>query len=193
MSKSKMTVLDLCLCAMMVALHIVLETFVTIRIGESFKLTISALPFVVAGMLCGPVEGFVTGIVGSFLSQMLGPYGLMITTPIWIIPGAIEGLTSGLIFNAFRRDKKIVKIGISVFIADFIFFICNWFGSYLGDIIILKDMTIETLLGVTPVRLLKWVIMSIVYTLVIFALIKALKGKIPGDMRLARRKARASS
>jgi len=173
---------------MMIALHIVLETFVTIRIGETFKLTISALPFVVAGMLCGPVEGLVTGLLGSFLSQMLGPYGLMITTPIWIIPGAVEGLCAGLIFNAFKRDKKIVKIGIAVFIADFIFVVCNWFGSYLGDIIILKDMTIEALLAVTPIRLAKWVILSVVYTIVVFALFKALKGKCPGDMRLTRRK-----
>ena len=105
MSKSKMTVLDLCLCAMMIALHIVLEVFGTIRIGNDLKITFSTLPFVLIGMLCGPVEGLVTGLVGTFLSQLI-TYGITITTPFWIIPGMLQGLAAGLIYIAFKRKAK---------------------------------------------------------------------------------------
>lgn len=179
----KMTVLDLCLCAMMAAMHIVLELFCTVRIGETLKITISSLPFVICGMLCGPVEGLVTGLVGSFLSQMLGPYGLMITTPIWIIPGAMEGLSAGLIYKAFRRRNKVLFIALTVFISGFVLLTFNWFGSYLGSIVILRQITIEGLWAATPVRILKWVINGVVYTIILIPLCKTLQKKCPADLR----------
>lgn len=191
----KMTVLDLCLCAMMAGLHIVLELFCTVRLGETIKITISTLPFVVIGMLCGPVEGFVTGIVGSFLSQMLGPYGIMITTPIWIIPGAMEGLASGLIYKAFKRRNKVIFIALTVFISGFVLLAFNWAGSWLGSIVILKQITMEGLLAATPIRILKWVIVGVVYTIVMIPLCKTLQKRCPADMRamFARRKSQQTT
>ena len=191
--KKKLTVLDITICAAMIALHIVLELFLTIRIGELYKITLNTLPFVVVGMMCGPTEGAISGLVGGFLSQMLGPYGLMITTPIWIIPGAISGLVSGLLFKGFKRQPTIVKVAVTVFVAELITTIYNWFGSYLGDVVILKDMTIEVLIAAIPVRLVNWAIRSAVFTVVLVPLCKTLLKSCPAGIRQARKNAAASA
>ena len=67
----KWAVLDICLCAVSVALHIILELFLTIRIGNELKITLAALPFLVIAFICGPVEGFITGLNDSLLDPAL--------------------------------------------------------------------------------------------------------------------------
>lgn len=187
--KKRLTVLDITICAAMIALHIVLELFLSIRIGEMIKISFSSLPLVVVGMLCGPVEGLTAGLVGSFLSQLLGPYGIMITTPIWILPPAIEAFAAGLIFKAFKRKTTIPAIAITVFIADLIFTICNWVGTYLAQVVILKADTIEGLIAVTPFRLIKWVIVSVIYSIILVPLTKVLLKSCPAGIRQARKNA----
>lgn len=191
--KKKMTVLDITICAAMIALHIVLDLFLTIRIGELYKITLNTLPFVVVGMMCGPAEGALSGLVGCFLSQMLGPYGLMVTTPIWIIPGMLSGLTSGLIFKAFKRKSTIAAIAVTVFISELITTIYNWFGSYLGDVVILKDMTIEVLIAAIPIRLINWALRSVVFTVVLVPLCKTLLKSCPAGIRQAKQNAEAKA
>ena len=102
----KITVLDLCMCAAAIALHIILELFCTIRIGNDLKITLAALPIIVIALLCGPVEGLLTGCIGTFLSQLL-TYGITISTPFWILPYTIQGLAAGLLFRAFKKDNTI--------------------------------------------------------------------------------------
>lgn len=178
MSKRKMTVLDLCLCAVMVALHVVLELFGTIRIGNDLKITFATLPFVIIGMLCGPVEGLLTGLVGTFLSQML-TFGMTITTPFWIIPGMMEGLAAGLIYKAFGRKNKIWKIALTVTLSCLVLVIFNLIASYFDGVVIWKYWTIEVLIGLIPMRLLVWVMISVIYTIVIIPLSKALQKFLP--------------
>ena len=191
--KKKLTALDICICAAMIAIHIVLDLFLTIRIGELYKITLNTLPFVVVGMMCGPTEGLLSGLVGCFLSQMLGPYGLMITTPIWVIPGGLSGLASGLIFKAFKRKQTIFIIAVTVFLAELITTIYNWFGSYLGDVIILKDMKLEVLVAAIPIRLANWALRSVVYTVVLVPLCKTLLKSCPAGIRQAKKNAEAQA
>lgn len=182
MTKSKMTVLDLCLCAMMIALHIVLEVFGTIRIGNELKITFSTLPFVIIGMLCGPVEGLVTGLVGTFLSQLI-TFGITLTTPFWILPGMLQGLAAGLIYKAFKRKPKFWYIAATVTLACLVLVIFNFIASYFDGVVIWKYWTIEVLWGLIPMRLLVWVIVSIAYTAVAVPLCKTLQKRLPGDYR----------
>ena len=179
-----MTVLDLCLCAMMIALHIVLEVFGTIRIGNDLKITFSTLPFVLIGMLCGPVEGMVTGLVGTFLSQLI-TYGITITTPFWIIPGMLQGLAAGLVYKAFRRRNKVGFVITTVTIACFVLVIFNLIASYFDGVVIWKYWTMEVLIALIPMRLLVWIIVSAVYSAVAIPLCKTLQKKLPAAYRQA--------
>lgn len=183
----KMTVLDLCLCAVMVALHIVLELFCTIRIGNDIKVTFAALPFVIIGFLCGPIEGLITGAVGSFLSQVLS-FGITITTPFWVLPFALQGLSAGLIFKAFKYKTKLVPIGVSVFASGFIAVIFNWIASYLDGVVFFKYMTLEVLVALIPIRLAVWVGLSIIFTAVSLPITKALLKSCPLGLKLAKKK-----
>ena len=191
--KKKMTVLDITICAAMIALHIVLDLFLTIRIGELYKITLNTLPFVVVGMMCGPAEGALSGLVGCFLSQMLGPYGLMVTTPIWIVPGMLSGLFSGLFYKAFKRKTTIPAIAITVFAAELITTIYNWFGSYLGDVVILKDMKLEVLVAAIPIRLVNWALRCVVFTIILVPLCKTLLKSCPAGIRQAKLNAKAAA
>ncbi|MCF0143133.1 MAG: ECF transporter S component, partial [Parasporobacterium sp.] len=161
--KKKLTVLNLCLCAAMIALHIVLELFLTIRIGDSLKITLATLPFVIIGLLCGPIEGFVTGLLGTFLSQLL-TFGITLSTPFWILPGALLGLSAGLIYKAFKRRTKLVPIGVTVFASMFILVLFNWIASYMDGVVLFKYWTPEIVIALIPARLLVWGILSVVYT-----------------------------
>ena len=185
----KMTVLSLCLCAACIALHIILEVFCAIRIGNDLKISFATLPFVVVALLCGPVEGLVTGLLGTFLSQLI-TYGVTITTPFWIIPGALQGLTAGLIFIAFKRKTKLVPIGVTCFASGLVLVIFNWIASYFDGVVFFKYWTMEVLIGLIPIRLLVWVGLAVVYTIVCVPITKALLKSCPGGFR-QRKKAEA--
>lgn len=184
MNKPKVTVLDICICALMIALHIVLESFGTIRIGNELKITFSTLPIVLAGMLCGPAEGLAVGLVGTFLSQLL-TYGITVTTPIWILPGMLQGLASGLIYAAFHRKARLLPIAVNVFSSDLVLVIFNLLASYLDGVVIFKYWTIEALAVLIPVRLLVWVILSVIYTMAALPICRILQKKCPADIRSA--------
>jgi len=190
--KGKMTVLSLCLCAVCIALHIILEVFCAIRIGNDLKISFSTLPFVIIGLLCGPVEGLVTGLLGTFLSQLI-TYGITITTPFWIIPGALQGLAAGLIFIAFKRKTKLVPVGVTVFASGLVLVIFNWIASYFDGVVFFKYWTIEVLIGLIPIRLAVWVGLSIVYTLVGLPITKALLKSCPGGFRQMKKNAAEST
>ncbi len=183
----KLTVLDLCLCAAMVALHIVLELFCTIRIGNDLKITFAALPFVVIGFLCGPIEGLITGAVGTFLSQII-TYGITITTPFWIWPYMLQGLTAGLVFKAFKYKTKLVPIGVSVFASGLVAVIFNLIASYFDGVVFFKYMTIEALIALIPIRLAVYVALSIIFTAVLVPITKALLKSCPLGLKLARKR-----
>ena len=176
----KIAVLDLCLCAAAAALHIVLELFCTIRIGNDLKITLAALPFLVCAFLCGPVEGLLSGIVGTFLSQLL-TFGITITTPFWILPYAVQALLAGLIFTAFKKKADLRNIALSVFLSGFAAVILTWFASYLDGVVFFKYMTLPALLALIPLRLLVWAIVSVVYTAVSLPLVKALLRYSPAE------------
>ena len=173
----KTAVLDLCLCGAMIALHIILEVFLTIRIGNSIKITFATLPFIIIALLCGPIEGLVTGLLGTFLSQLI-TFGITPTTAIWIIPGTVCGLTAGLIYKAFKRRPDVGPIAASVSIAMLVFVVLNWIASYFDGVVIYKYMTIEALFALIPMRLLIGALLAVVYIIVAIPLCKALQGRI---------------
>ncbi len=167
-------ILRLCICAATVALHIVLELYCTLRLGNELKVSFSTLPFVIVALLYGPVDGGVTGLVGTFISQLL-TYGITATTPIWIIPGAVQGLVAGLVYIAFKRKNKFWPITISVCVSCIMLVILNWVASYLDGVVIFKYWVIEYLIALIPIRLLVGVALCVAYSAVSFPIVKALR------------------
>lgn len=99
------------------ALYIVLANYVSIH-TLNLKLSFDGLPILLCAILYGPVDGLLVGCVGNFLSQLLGPYGLSITTPLWMLPAAVRGLIVGFWAKGQHYDIKwrSVKWDISLFL-----------------------------------------------------------------------------
>ena len=174
MNTKRLAAIDISLCAVSIALHIILEMFLTIRIGNDLKISLAALPFLVIALMCGPLEGLISGLVGTFLSQLL-TFGITITTPFWVLPYAIQALVAGLIFLAFKKKVTVKNIGISVFLGGLAGVIITWIASYLDGVVFFQYMTLEALVALIPMRLLIWLGLSIAYTGICYAVTRALR------------------
>ena len=167
----------------MTALHVVLELFCTIWLfGNSVKISLGTLPFIIIALLCGPLEGFISGVVGTFVSQML-TYGLTITTPIWLMPGALAALAAGFIYKAFGRRPKAVPVGVSVCTGIAVLVLCNFLGTYLDGVLILKYSTMEILLAALPVRIAVGICLAVIYTIVALPICRALQKISPAGRK----------
>ena len=96
------------LCA---ALYVLLSSYASLNLAN-MKLSLDGAALLLGALLFGPVDGAIIGLVGSFLGQLLGPYGLSVTTPLWMLPAAVRGLMVG--FWARRRGGKYDRRALAV-------------------------------------------------------------------------------
>lgn len=94
------------LCA---ALYVVLASYLSLSLGP-MKLSLDGLPILLGAMLFDPVDGLVIGLVGNLLSQLLGPYGVSATTPLWMLPPAMLGLLTGLYAKRRGREQSALRL-----------------------------------------------------------------------------------
>lgn len=113
-NRHKMATKRLAINAMLIAIYVALRYF-NIPLGNSFRFTLAPFSVILCALLFGPVDGMIVGLVGEFLSQVLGPYGLTPTTLFWCIGETLRGLTLGLcstlllkkwLLSAERLNKK---------------------------------------------------------------------------------------
>lgn len=109
--KTKRLVTD-ALCA---AIYVVLANLVGLNLGP-MKLSLDGFPILLSAVLFGPIDGFIIGFLGNFISQMLGPYGLSATTVLWALPPAVLGLFVGIGAKKLgERTLRVKAIGLLVF------------------------------------------------------------------------------
>lgn len=101
--KTKRLVTD-ALCA---ALYVLLSSYASLSLAN-LKLSFDGVALVLGALLFGPADGLVIGALGSFLGQLLGPYGLSVTTPLWMLPAMMRGLLVGLWAKrrGYRYDRR---------------------------------------------------------------------------------------
>lgn len=110
--KTKRLVTD-ALCA---AIYVVLANLVGLSLGP-IKLSLDGFPILLGAVLFGPLDGFIIGFLGNFISQLLGAYGLSATTVLWCFPPAVLGLTAGLGAKKLGgQAMKLKSIGLVVFV-----------------------------------------------------------------------------
>ena len=93
MEKSRFTVRQLTMCALLAAMVAVLAAVSVTT--NAFKVTFESFPIYIAGFLLGPECGLIVGTLGSFIYQIL-MFGVSATTVLWILPYSILGLVCGL-------------------------------------------------------------------------------------------------
>ena len=118
-SKQLKNVQGLSVCAMMLALRVVLGYFsnLTLAISPDIKVGFSFLPIAICAILCGPVAAMIVGGMGDILSFLLAPMGFYF--PGWTISGILVGLLYGLFL--YKADKILLRLIIcEVIIAVFV-------------------------------------------------------------------------
>lgn len=93
-AQKKRLTYTLCTLALLTAMMVLLTMTLSIQAPYG-KLSFGSLPVVLAAILFGPAEGAVVAILGEFIVQVIGPYGLTPTTIIWIWPPAVRALVVG--------------------------------------------------------------------------------------------------
>ena len=209
MNRKKFTVQQLCICAAMIALHIVLE-FVSIRIGNDYKITFSGLPILIIAVLYGPFYGFFVGLIAAVLSQLL-TFGITPTTIFWIWPPAIHGLAMGLFYRAFGSRMRFVPkenssqdvfeagsggskawktivngvlnpLTICIFAAGLINTACNLAATYF-DSKFWNYYYEGYILVLIPIRLVNWALTAVVCSIIAGIVIAVLQKRFPGLFR----------
>ncbi len=101
-NKTKMAAKRLAVNAVLIAIYVTLR-FWSIPFGDAFRFTLAPFAVILCALLYGPVDGLIVGLLGEFLSQVLGPYGLTPTTLLWCIGETTRGVTLGLCSMLFLK------------------------------------------------------------------------------------------
>jgi ECF transporter S component (folate family) len=100
---------------MLLAIYIVLSTL-TVRVTPNLQITFTGLAIIMASVLYGFGDSILIAVLGSFVAQLRGPYGLSVTTPIWMIPPVLRAIVFGLVYEIYQKkgirlqDKKILFV-----------------------------------------------------------------------------------
>lgn len=168
----KKQILSLVTVAISSAIYYLLARF-TIEIGL-IRIALSGLPVVIVAILLGPVEGMMVGLLGGFLGQLTGKYGLTPTTPLWIMPPALRGLIVGLFARKWDLEKNKILLFVSMIISSIIVTTSNTFVMYI-DSIIYHYYTYAIVFGDLILRFITGVITAIVFSALTLPILIATK------------------
>lgn len=163
----KKLVYDALLAAMYFAL-----SFISIKLGF-MKISVSGLPVLVGAMLFGPLDGFLIGLVGAFLEQLVS-FGVTATTLLWILPVAVRGLLAGL--YAKRKGFALSQwqmIFITV-VTALALTVMNTVAMYL-DSIIYGYYSYAYVFGALILRFATGVVTAVIFALIIPPLLKLIR------------------
>ncbi len=101
--------------ALFAALFIVFSCFLSIKL-KTPSIEISpfvSLPIFLAVLLFGPADALLIALTGSFVEQLLSPYGLSATAPLWMAPVLLQAAAFGTLAfclrfsgNRFEKTKR---------------------------------------------------------------------------------------
>ena len=80
-------------CAVFAALGVILSRFLGFHVGETLRISVEAVPMVLAGIFFGPIPGALVGFIADFIGCMFSPFGF---NPMLIMPPILYGMFGGL-------------------------------------------------------------------------------------------------
>lgn len=134
-----LTVKNLCILALLMAITALLSIFCTFRIGTVVKIPLKFISIFVTGAVFGPVFAGLTAAIGDLLNCILAPSGPIIPqiTVIEFISGAVFGLfffTPNLTKNSYIIRTilcVLVQFCIDMFLTTSLFtFWLGWYPSF---------------------------------------------------------------
>lgn len=167
----------LCLASVFASLYVALELVAmytgVLAFGDNFQIPISCFPLILASVLLGPVWGTGVGIVGSFLSQMLSPYGISWSSIIWMIPTIMYSLIIALLFLAFKKSYKSYILAIEFAIGSLSLSLLNIAANYSYNFF--ADFSNIFLKFFIPLKLIFGIAFAIIFAIIAPPIVKKLK------------------
>jgi ECF transporter S component (folate family) len=123
----KLTVRNICCIAMLVALNIILTRVFSIRLSfegiEGIRIGFGTLPVLLAGLLLGGKQGFITGVIGDLIGFQLNPSGFYL--PTFTLVAGLNGVLAPLMIQWFGNGilsfkKLVIVIGINNIITSLV-------------------------------------------------------------------------
>lgn len=183
MTKKKMATRRLAINAVLIAIYVVLRFF-NIPMGNAFRFTLASFPVILCALLYGPVDGLIVGLIGEFLSQILGPYGMTPTTLLWCLGETVRGGALGLcsvlflrkhLLSTERPEKKyVVLMLVSCVFTGVLAALGQTFALYV-DSTMFGYYTYVMVFGVLVWRILIYVILAGMFGYLSLPIISALR------------------
>lgn len=133
-SSTQQKIRRLVLDAMLVALYVVFSTVFSFK-TPWFEVSLVSLPIFLSAWLFGMQDAVVIALLGSFLEQLMSPYGLSPTTPLWMAPVVVLAVVAALGFLFVRRSGKPALLLVVIVVAELVLTVCNTAALYLDGYI----------------------------------------------------------
>lgn len=169
----KLTVRQMAIDAMLVALFVVLSK-VSVNL-LTIKVTFDSFPILVGAALFGPLDGMLIGLLGSFIDQLTGPYGLTVTTPLWMLPAVVRGLMVGAYAKHFDFELDRKKLTVITVVSALVVTALNSGVMYIDSRIFGYDAAI--LAFIIP-RILVGVVTAVVFAMILPPILNSIKKAI---------------
>ncbi len=177
MSKSKNQLKSLCVCSVLAALYVALEWVASytgkIFFADAYQLPISCFPLIIASVMYGVFWGGMTGVVGSFISQLLLPYPVSLSTILWMLPTIVYSLSVAVLFIIFKKSQKPYILSAELVFSSLLLSFSNIMINFLNNYIL--DLSNALLKMFLPVKLISAVISAIVFAVIVPPIIRKLK------------------
>ena len=116
-NRRKMPLYRLALCAFLVALSIVCGKFIKIPVGDVLRFSFENLPILFAGLVFGPMEGVLVGVVADLLGCVLYGYAV---NPLVTLGAVCIGLLAGLGGRCLRRWPIPWRVALTTAVAHLV-------------------------------------------------------------------------
>ena len=126
---------QLVISAMMVALSIILTRVFSWQPAPYVRIGFGAVPILFAGAVCGPVAGFMVGLVADLVGFLINPMGGTIFIGITLC-SALTGVFTGVFCKYVFKQRHFVSVLIGVTVTELLvsvviksFFFVHYYGS----------------------------------------------------------------
>lgn len=173
----KRTISRICGDGMLLAMYIVLSTL-TVRLTPNLQIAFTGLTVIMAVVLYGLPDAILIAVLGSFIGQARGAYGLSITTPLWMVPPILRAVVFGIAYEIFLKkgikleDKKVLFIVFAI-IAGLVTTIANTGAIFLDAMVFEYPVSMAVVESIF--RFVSSILSSVFIALVTLPIIYALK------------------
>lgn len=161
----------LAVCAMMMALNIILGTF-TIRFSAYLRVGFGFVTQPVVAMLFGPMVCCVTGLIQDVVSYLLNPVGAFV--PAYTLCVGISGIFHGLIL--YHKPVTFWRVLLAKLVVIVV-------GNILLNSIALAPTVGSGFIGILPSRILKNLLLLPIQTVVCYLILRLVQQRKIGEDR----------